>query len=216
LVPGDPRQSASIGVGHPVAAVPDVRSPDARRRQYDLPDGIIAAFQVILYSVEPEVASRACNLLPTEAVRSALLDEAEPDGPEVAGVVKAKPLTGSAEGLAVVDNGAVGAVAFVFLNADVVDATNAARFDTSDQLPTVVPLHKGRTIPVRDRDDIEVLLVDCSTLDDSCTWYPASPHTRDNAMASLGQQSNTKSERAANGCNPPTCVALCILSVTVS
>ena len=53
-----------------------------------------------MYSVEPEVASWTRNLLATDALRSALRDETEPDRPEVAGIGEAKSLASSGPRLA--------------------------------------------------------------------------------------------------------------------
>jgi hypothetical protein len=61
-----------------------VRSADARSRYRDRPEGVVQGFQVILNSVDPEVRSAACNLFSKEDCRAALLDEAEPDRPQVA------------------------------------------------------------------------------------------------------------------------------------
>ena len=63
--------SAATGVGHPPQTLSDVRSPDARRRKIDRPDGVTARLQVKRYKVEPHEAVRARNLFPKAHVRAA-------------------------------------------------------------------------------------------------------------------------------------------------
>ena len=76
--------SFSVGVGHPVEALSDVRSTDARRREIQRPAGVAECFQVSRYNVEPSEAVRACNLLAKDRARTLLGDEPVCGGPEVA------------------------------------------------------------------------------------------------------------------------------------
>jgi hypothetical protein len=73
----------AVGVGHPVQAVSDVRSTDARSREYERRAGVVAVFQVSLYKVEPSEAVLSFNLLTKDRSRAALLDEMVERGPEV-------------------------------------------------------------------------------------------------------------------------------------
>jgi hypothetical protein len=68
--------------------LPDVRSADARSAEIERPAGVTRSFQVSLNKVEPSEASLGRNLLSKDHARSALADEPEPSGPEVALVVK--------------------------------------------------------------------------------------------------------------------------------
>jgi hypothetical protein len=68
--------------------------------QYDRPNGVVFAFQVCAYSIEPSVAHCAFNLLAKDDVRAALRDEIEPDRPEVPFVGSASASAGGAERLA--------------------------------------------------------------------------------------------------------------------
>ena len=70
-----------LGVGHPVAAVSDVRRTDARRRERDTPEGVTHAFQVSVYKVDPSIDSLARNLLSKDDWRPTLRDEVLPGGP---------------------------------------------------------------------------------------------------------------------------------------
>ena len=95
----------TVGDGHEVEALADVRSTDARRAQIRRPDGVTRSFQVSRNKVEPPEAIRARNLLSKDDCRAALADEPEPLGPEVAvvGFSLAAPrrrerLTGAASG----------------------------------------------------------------------------------------------------------------------
>ena len=79
----EPDAFPTVGVGHPIVTVPDVRGTDARSRKRDLPEGVVQGFQVILYKVGPGQPSFACNLLAKDDCRPALGDEVEPVRPEV-------------------------------------------------------------------------------------------------------------------------------------
>jgi hypothetical protein len=98
------RESSRVGVGQPDGteeeALPDVRSADARSAQIRSPDGVARSFQVSANNVEPREASPACNLLAKHDWRAALADEAEPLGPEVAGVIESCAVASIGEGLA--------------------------------------------------------------------------------------------------------------------
>jgi hypothetical protein len=93
-------QSPALGDSHPEDAVPDVRRPDARSRQYRRCAGVSFFFQVIEYQVEPSVLNRRLNLFSKDCWRAALADEPEPIGPEVPGVLDAPVPPGIGEGLA--------------------------------------------------------------------------------------------------------------------
>jgi hypothetical protein len=73
--------SDAVGLGHEPQPLPDVRSPDARSRDTDRPEGVAFSFQVRLNKVEPAVVNRRFNLLTKDDARLALLDEVEPCGP---------------------------------------------------------------------------------------------------------------------------------------
>jgi hypothetical protein len=76
-----------------------MRRAEARSAGIDRPDGVVRAFQVSVYKVEPSEAVLACNLLAKDDVRATLRDETEEVGPEVTGVVEASALAGGAERL---------------------------------------------------------------------------------------------------------------------
>lgn len=97
----EPFQSrAAAAVGHPVHAVSDVRSADARSRERDGPEGVAQSFQVSLYKVDPRPDVRACNLLTKDDWRAALLDEVVEGGPKVPLVSKPAAFACRAERLA--------------------------------------------------------------------------------------------------------------------
>jgi len=62
--------SLLTGVGHEPEPLSDVRSPDARSRDTDCPEGVAFAFQVILNKVEPPVGNRCINLFTKDDWRS--------------------------------------------------------------------------------------------------------------------------------------------------
>ena len=78
-----PVELFSLGGGHPVEPLPDVRRPDARSAQIGGPEGIAQCFQVSSYSGEPETPIIARNLLSKDRWRSALGDESNHLRPEV-------------------------------------------------------------------------------------------------------------------------------------
>jgi hypothetical protein len=90
--------SDALAVGHPLRSepqsLPDVRGTDAVCAKNRSPDGVAFSFQVSLNSVEPTMPDRCRNLLAKDRCRAALADEAEPDGPEVPGVIDALLLAG--------------------------------------------------------------------------------------------------------------------------
>jgi hypothetical protein len=73
----------TVGNGHEVEPLPDVRSTDARRAQIGRCAGVTRTFQVSENSVEPSEAIRARNLLSKDDARAALRDELVPLGPEM-------------------------------------------------------------------------------------------------------------------------------------
>ena len=75
-----------------------MRAAEARSAQIARPEGVVRAFHVSRYKIEP--FERARNLLSKDNWRAALRDEALPDGPEVPLVVEACLLSGGAERLA--------------------------------------------------------------------------------------------------------------------
>ena len=95
-----PFASLTVGDGHEVEALADVRSTDARRAQIRRPEGVTRSFQVSRNKVEPPEAIRARNLLSKDDWRAALADEPEPLGPEVAIVRFAAAPPGRRERLA--------------------------------------------------------------------------------------------------------------------
>ena len=97
---GVPFACCAMGVGHEPQALADVRRTDARSAQIDRPDGVTRCFQVSVNKVEPAEAVTACNLFAKHDARAALRDEAQPLGPEMPLVGKAKPAAGRAERLA--------------------------------------------------------------------------------------------------------------------
>jgi hypothetical protein len=102
--------SLTLGVCHPVEAVSDVRSTDARSRERDRPDPVSHGFQVSLYKVDPRVCVLARNLLSKDDCRAALLDEPEPGWPKVPLVIKPCAFACRAERLAWTGAGPDGAV----------------------------------------------------------------------------------------------------------
>lgn len=76
------------GVGHEPQPLADVRSTDARSRDTGRCEGVADSFHVSLNKVEPAVPNRCFNLLTKDDRRAALLDEVEPEGPEVPLVVE--------------------------------------------------------------------------------------------------------------------------------
>jgi hypothetical protein len=92
----------------------------------------------------------------------AVFDAGGDPGPEVSGVVLSLPFSGCGEWLAVVDDGAVGAVALVLFDGDVIDILNAARLVAPDVLPTVRAINFSGSISVRNDKEILVPLIDNS------------------------------------------------------
>jgi hypothetical protein len=99
-----------LGVGHEPEPLSDVRCPEAASRKTDRPDGVATSFQVIANKVQPAVGNRAFNLLTKDNVRSALLDEAKPRWPKVAGIIAPSLAPRGREGLAGAAPGPAGAV----------------------------------------------------------------------------------------------------------
>jgi hypothetical protein len=95
-----PRSFATGACQHaaPPEALPPVRSADAARSKYRLPEVVAFRFQVSLNKVEPVVSNRSINLLSKDNWRAALPDEAVKFWPEVTRVVKAPSLPGAGEG----------------------------------------------------------------------------------------------------------------------
>jgi hypothetical protein len=94
-----PDAFVTVGVGHEVDPLSDVRRADARSAQIGGPNGISQRFQVSTNSGEPRPAVSARNLLSKEDCRAALLDETAEDGPEVALVGCPSSTAGAAEWL---------------------------------------------------------------------------------------------------------------------
>jgi hypothetical protein len=99
-LPARPLASAANGVGHPrkIKSLPDVRAAEARSAQIARPEGVTRVFHVSRYKIDPFESTR--NLLSKDDWRAALVNEPEPDGPEVSFIVKAFLLSCGAEGLA--------------------------------------------------------------------------------------------------------------------
>jgi hypothetical protein len=97
-----PSPSPAVGVGHSakVEPVASVRGPDGASWQSGAPDGIASFRQISPHSSEPFASKRACNLFAKEDWRSALADEAEPDGEEMSRVGCPPSLAPDAERLA--------------------------------------------------------------------------------------------------------------------
>ena len=91
---------ATVGVGHPVQPLADVRRADARSAQIGGPDRISQCFQVSSYSNEPFTSILARNLLSKADWRPALGDEVSKSGPKVSLVGFPFPLAGDGERLA--------------------------------------------------------------------------------------------------------------------
>jgi len=96
----EPFESCTVGVGHPIQALSDMRSTDARSADIGCFAGVIRFFQVSLYSVEPSEPVLACNLLAKNDRRSLRGNEAVEIGPEVALIIEPSALSCGAEGLA--------------------------------------------------------------------------------------------------------------------
>lgn len=99
-----------FGVGHEPQSLSDMRRTDARSRDTGRCDGVTDSFHVSLNKVEPAVADRRFNLFTKDDRRVALLNEAEPGGPEVPFVAGALLLSGCAEWLAGAASGPDGPV----------------------------------------------------------------------------------------------------------
>jgi hypothetical protein len=80
--------SCAQRVGHPEESLPFVWRADTVCSQYDRPDGVTRAFQVVAYKVEPTFGNCATNLLAKDSLRAALADEIEPHGPQMPFVVE--------------------------------------------------------------------------------------------------------------------------------
>jgi hypothetical protein len=80
--------SVALVVGQPVQPLPDVRTANACRTKYRLPNGVRFRFQVSLYKVEPAVSNRVIRLLSKDDWRLSLADESYPRRPEVTRVIK--------------------------------------------------------------------------------------------------------------------------------
>jgi len=92
--------SSVFGVGHEPQSLSDMRRTEARSRDTGRCEGVTDSFHVRLNKVEPAVADRCFNLFTKHDRRFALLNEAEPGGPEVAFVCGSGLLPGCAEWLA--------------------------------------------------------------------------------------------------------------------
>jgi hypothetical protein len=92
--------SFALGVGHEPEALSDMGRLDTRSRDTDRPAGVSFTFQVRLNKVEPAVPNRCFNLLTKDNSRSALADEIEPRGPQMAFVGNAASCPCDAERLA--------------------------------------------------------------------------------------------------------------------
>lgn len=102
--------SFTLGVGHPVEALSDVRSTDARSAQISRCAGVARSFQVSLYKVEPLKAVFARNLFAKHDWRVALLNETIELGPEMPLVGESSAFSGGAERLAGATAGPNGSV----------------------------------------------------------------------------------------------------------
>src|SRR5208282_2884150 len=80
--------SFTVGDGHEIEPLADVRSTDARSAQIRRPNGVTRSFQVSENKIEPLETVRARNLLSKDNWRTALLDETEPLRPEVPRIVE--------------------------------------------------------------------------------------------------------------------------------
>ena len=95
-----PEIFVAVGVCHKVNAVAFVRPCDTASWQYGRSHGVAFGLQVMSDFVEPSVGNRSRNLLSKHDWRTALADEPEPYGPEMARVGCAAPSPRSAEWLA--------------------------------------------------------------------------------------------------------------------
>ena len=71
----EPIALPTVGVGHPVESLADVRGTDARSAGIDSPEGVTLSFHVRRYKVEPRESILARNLLPNDDWRAADADE---------------------------------------------------------------------------------------------------------------------------------------------
>ena len=98
--------SRAVGVGQLLTCgdepqpLPDVRRTDARSRDTDRCEGVTRSFQVRVNKVEPAVPNRRFNLLTKDNRRAALVNEMEPEGPQVPLVSKPRAPACRAERLA--------------------------------------------------------------------------------------------------------------------
>jgi hypothetical protein len=77
-----------------------MRRADARRRERDRPEGVVHAFHVSLYKVDPSICVLARNLFSKDDCRAALADEVEEGGPKVPLIIKPASFACRAERLA--------------------------------------------------------------------------------------------------------------------
>jgi len=119
-------------------------------------------------------------------------------GPEVSGVVFSEPFPGCGEGLAVVNDGTVGAVTLVLVDGDVIDIRNAAGFVAPDVLPSVRAIDSSGCISVWNSEYVLHSLVDNSTFND-CFWFDSLFSDRSNhSESSLSDEGERNSQTSAN------------------
>jgi hypothetical protein len=92
--------SITVGVGHPVNAMPDDGRAEARSRGSTRPEGVTDPFHVSLYKVDPSTSVCTLNLFAKDKLRAALADEVVEGGPKVPLVSKPFPFACRAERLA--------------------------------------------------------------------------------------------------------------------
>ena len=107
--------------------------------------------------------------------------------PKVSRIILSTTLAGDTEGLAVVDNGSVRDVGFVFINGNVVYGSDATGFVCANLLPSVFVLHKSNAIAFRDKDGPIGSLMNNSPFNDILFGSAHEPYSSHNAVSSLGK-----------------------------
>jgi hypothetical protein len=136
-------------------------------------------------------------------------------GPEVSFVFFSLSLSCCREWLAVVDDGSVGVVTFVFFNGDVVDIGNATWLVAPDILPSVISFNLSRSISVRNDKEILIPLIDSSAFNLLCSGGFVFSDARNHSKSSLSEEGERYSQTSADRCDSPVAAGV-FFSVSVS
>lgn len=198
----------AFGVGHPVTGgeyenpLSLVRGADFSRAEYSPRHLVTQLFQVADDCGESQ-RDVALNVFEEAESWLAKLNSICNPGPEVPWIVLSLSFSCGREGLAVVDNCPVGAVALVFFNGDVVYISNSAWIILPDVLPAIVSLNLSGSISVRNNEEILVPLIDNSAFNilglDGFVFSDGSNHSE----SSLSEEGERNSQAPADRGNPP-------------